>query len=54
MESQYKKKLLVKHKPRPFKKIMEEQKYGKPMDIDNQIDNQIDNSMNIDNPINNI
>jgi hypothetical protein len=48
MESPYKKKSIIKHKPRPFKKLIEEQKNGKPMDIDKVEDYKMD----IDNPIN--
>ena len=47
MDSPYKKKPIQKHKPRPFKNIMQSQSKGqnKPMDVD--VDDN-DNNMDID------
>jgi hypothetical protein len=47
MESPYKKKSIKKHKPRPFKEIMQNSKLdqSKPMDIDKQ---EYNDNMDID------
>ena len=47
MESPYKKKHIIKHKPRPFKTIMQNSNadQSKPMDIDSDNDN---NKMDVD------